>query len=66
MLVVLGVVGDAALVADFVCADAVAVWSWEDCVLVLACVAVGVLLCVAVGVLLPEVAVVPSVRLEAA
>jgi hypothetical protein len=56
VLVVVGVVGAAAVVADFVCADAVAVWFWEGWVSVLACVAVGVL---------PVVpAVVPSVRLE--
>jgi hypothetical protein len=62
--VVVGVVGAAAVVADFVCADAVAVWFWEGWVSVLACVAVGVLLCVALGVLL-VLAVVPSVRLDA-
>ena len=65
MLAVVEVVGAAAVVADFVCADAVAVWSWEDVVAVLACGAVGVLLCVAVGVLLVVLAVAPSARLEA-
>jgi hypothetical protein len=58
VLVVVGVVGAAAVVADFVCADAVAVWLWESWVSVLACVAVGALLVVVL-------AVVPSVRLEA-
>jgi hypothetical protein len=57
VLVVVGVAGAAAVVADFVCADAVAVWFWEGWVSVLACVAVGVPLVV--------LAVVPSVRLEA-
>jgi hypothetical protein len=66
VLVVVGVVGAAAVVADFVCADAVAVWFWEGWILVLACVAVGVLRCVAVGVLVVVLAVVPSVRLDAA
>jgi hypothetical protein len=65
VLVVVEVVGAAAVVADFVCAAAVAVWFWEGWVSVLACVAVGALLCVAVGVLLLVLAVVASVRLEA-
>lgn len=56
MLVVVGVVGAAAVVADFVCVDAVAVWVWEGWVSLLACVPVGVLL---------PVLAVPSVRLEA-
>jgi len=64
VLVVVEVVGAAAVVADFVCADVVAVWFWEGWVSVLACVAVGVLLCVAVGVLLVVLAVLPSVRPE--
>ena len=38
-----GVLAAAAVVADLVCADAVAVWSWEGRVPVLACVAVGAL-----------------------
>ncbi len=57
VLVVVGVDLAAAVVADFVCADAVAVWSWEAWVSVLACVAVGVLSLV--------LAVVPPARLEA-
>jgi hypothetical protein len=57
VLVVVGVVGVAAALADFVCADAVAVWFWEGWVSVLACVAVGVLT--------PVLAVVPAARLEA-
>jgi hypothetical protein len=64
VLVVLGVVGAAAVVADLVSDDAVAVEFWEGRVPVLGCVAVGVLLCVAVGVLL-LLAVVLSVGLEA-
>jgi hypothetical protein len=56
VLVVVGVVGAAAVVADFVCVDAVAVWVWEGWVSLLACVPVGVLL---------PVLAVPSVRLEA-
>jgi hypothetical protein len=43
VLVVVGVDLAAAVVADFVCADAVAVWLWEAWISVLACVAVGVL-----------------------
>jgi hypothetical protein len=66
VLVVVGVVGEAAAAAELVCADAVAVGFCEGWVSVLDCVAVGVLLCVAVGVLFVVVlAVVPSVRLEA-
>ncbi|MGC2373732.1 MAG: hypothetical protein WA484_07645 [Solirubrobacteraceae bacterium] len=64
VLVLVGVVGAAAVVADFVCVDAVAVWVWEGWVSILACVAVGALLCVAVGVLL-LLSVVASVRLDA-
>jgi hypothetical protein len=57
VLVVVEVVGAAAIVAGFVCAAAVAVWSWEAWGSVLACAAVGVLL--------PVLAVTPSARLEA-
>lgn len=58
VLVVVGVLAAVAVVADFVFADAVAVWFWEGWVSVLACVAVGVLpLVLAVAA--------PSVRLEA-
>lgn len=53
--VVVGVVGAAAVAADFVCGDTVAVWFWEG----------WVSACVAVGVLLLVLAVVPSVRLDA-
>lgn len=47
----------AAVIADFVCVDATAVWFWEAWVSVLACVATGVLP--------PVLAVVPPARLEA-
>jgi hypothetical protein len=57
VLVVVGVVEAAAAVADFACADAVAVWFWEACGSTFACAAVGVLLAV--------FAVAPSTRLEA-
>jgi hypothetical protein len=57
VLVVVGVVRAAAVVADFVCADAVAVWFWEAWGSVLACAAVGVPL--------PALAVVSPARLEA-
>lgn len=60
LFVVVEVVGEAAVVADFVCADAVAVLSWEGWVSVLACVAVEL-----VPALPVVFAVVPSVRLEA-
>lgn len=53
---VVGVLAAAAVVADFVFADAVAVWFWAGWVSVLACVAVGVVLSVLV--------VAPSARLE--
>ena len=43
VLVVVGVDLAAAVVADVVCADAVAVWFWEALVSASACVAVGVL-----------------------
>ncbi len=58
VLVVVGVDLAAAVVADVVCADAVAVWSREAWISVLACVAVGVVPLV--------LAVAPSARLEAA
>jgi hypothetical protein len=54
---VLGVVDAAAAVADFACAEEVAVWFWEDWGSAFACLAVGVLLSVLV--------VAPSARLEA-
>ncbi len=57
MLVVVGVVGVAAVVADFVCAAAVAVWVWEASGSGFACETVGVLLLV--------LAVALSARLEA-
>jgi hypothetical protein len=57
VLVVVGVVGAAAVFADFVCADAVAVWVWEAWGSAFACAAVGVLL--------PVLAVALSARLEA-
>lgn len=57
VVVVVGVDLAAAVVADFVCADAVAVWFWEAWVSVLDCVAVGVLPLV--------LAVVAPARLEA-
>ncbi len=67
VLAVVEVVGAAAVVADFVSADAVAFGFWEDSA---DAVAVGlwedsVLACVAVGVPLVVRAVVPSARLEA-
>jgi hypothetical protein len=57
VLVVVGVDLAAAVFADFVCADTVAVWFWEAWVSTLACVAVGVLPLV--------LAVVPPAPLEA-
>jgi hypothetical protein len=57
VLVVVGVDLAAAVVADFVCADAVAVWFWEALVAASACVAVGALPLV--------LAVVAPARLEA-
>ena len=57
MLVVVGVVDGAVVVADFACAEEVAVWFWEDWDSAFACLAVGVLLSVLV--------VAPSARLEA-
>lgn len=59
VLVAVGVVGAAAVVADFVSAAADAVGLWECRASVLACVAVGMLLVVLV------LAVAPAARLEA-
>ncbi len=57
VLVVVGVAGAAAVLADSVCVGAIAVWFWECWIAGLVCVAV---------VVLPLVpAVVPSARLEA-
>lgn len=55
VVVVVGVVGAAAVVADLVSADAIAVWFWEGWVSVLACAAVGVLLSVALLLVLAVV-----------